>query len=330
MRFASVLFAAGGGERLRPLTAAVPKPALPLLDVPLGAFGLTALSRDAPPVVVNLSHLAGAVRAALAPFAPADRVGFLDEGAEPYGTGATLVALGERLGERVLTWSADVLTGLAPATLLEAHRASGAPATVAVRRVDRGADLALDGTTVRGFIDRRREPERSGAQFLNPAVFESEALHLLPSGRPLGLAEGLLRPLAERGALRALVFDGYWIDAGTPARYLRAALDLLDGALEPPGGAWPGTIIETAGGHAYLGPGARAEAGSLGPGAVLLRGCEVEAGARLRRCVVGPGERVPGGAALGDAIFWGGRALDVSPAERPPRTEPSSKRPQGP
>ncbi|HEX2235464.1 MAG TPA: sugar phosphate nucleotidyltransferase [Actinomycetota bacterium] len=227
--FASVLFAAGRGARLRPLSDVVPKPALPLGGAPLGARALAVLVRECPPVLVNLAHMHARVRRALAPYAPPGAVAFAVESPEPYGTGGTLAAARERLAAPVVTWNADVVTDLRPADLLGAHAAGGAPATVAVRTVDRGADLLVRDRRAIGFVDRRTSPGAAGAAFLGIAVFEPEALALLPDRRPLGLAEGLLRPLAARGRLGVHVHEGYWIDVGTPGRYARAWRDELLG-----------------------------------------------------------------------------------------------------
>lgn len=145
MEVSSVLFAAGRGKRLRPLTDRVPKPALPVLDVPLAAWGLAALSRHAPPVVVNASYLAHKVISALEATGLPGWEPFV-EGADAFGTAGTLRALRDRLGPRIVTWNADALTDLHLPDLLEAHERGGAPATLLVREVGSLADLELVDT----------------------------------------------------------------------------------------------------------------------------------------------------------------------------------------
>ena len=251
---ASVLFAAGRGERLRPLTDVLPKAALPLLDIPLGAFSLSKLAAVAWPVAVNLSHLAPQLIAALRPFAPHDRVQWFDEGPEPLGTGSTLAALADRTAGPLLTWNADVLTDLDPARLLDSHRRLGGPATVACHQVRTGADLGLQGGRITGFIDRYRRPEAGGALFLGAAVFEKDALALLAERRPSDLARGLLEPLAKSGELGLHRHEGYALDVGTVERYLRACSDLLGGLGPEPPAPWPGRVIEAGGARSYVGP----------------------------------------------------------------------------
>jgi len=311
VKVASVLFAAGSGTRLRPLTARVPKPALPVLDVPLAAGGLAGLARDVPPVVVNVSHLGVAVWDALAPWSQSDEVSFLWEKPEPYGTAGTLRALADRLDARVVTRNADALIDLEPSALVAAHDRLGAPATVAAAPVDAGADLRIAGERALELIDRRADPQRPGWLFLGMAVFERSVVGLVSDARPSGLTETLLRPLVARGDLAVHVHAGYALDVGTPARYLRASLDVLQGAAPEPV-AHPGTRVSAGAGSAYVGPGASAPRDALGPGAVLLRGARAEAGSRIESSIVWPGERVRAGTRLVGSIRALGRTLPAA------------------
>ena len=307
MTISSVLFAAGRGKRLRPLTDRIPKPALPVLDVPLAAWGLTELTRHARGTVVNASYMASDVIAALAATGVEGWAPF-DEGPEAFGTAGTLRALRDRLGPRVVTWNGDALTNLHLPELLSAHERSGAPATLLVREVEEMADLSLDGSTVSGFIDRRKTPDVAGGRFLGIAVFERAALARLPDHRPAGLGETLLRDLAESGDLNVHLFDGYLRDVGTPSDYLQASLDVLHGRGPKPPVDPPGQIVKVQGGVAYIGPDAQASPRSLGPGAILLAGARVEPDARVRHSIVMPGETVASGVQLERAI-WFGRKL---------------------
>lgn len=303
-----MLFGAGQGKRLRPLTQALPKPALPLLDVPLGAWGLAALASVAPPVVVNGSHLAARL------FEVLDGLGLegwesMIESPEAYGTAGTLAALRGRAGPRVTTWNGDLLSSLAPEALHRTHERLGRLGTIAAVEVDTGADVILEGERVTGFVDRRTHPDVAGARFIGAAVFERPALERLPSTRPAGLGETFLRDLAESGDLGVHMFDGYWNDVGTPDAYRRASLDLLYGRAPRSPVALPGDIVEIPGGRAYIGPGAHAEAATLGAGAIVLRGARVGEGASIVDAVVMPNETVPAGAVVDRTIWFGGRPL---------------------
>lgn len=298
----SVLFGAGRGKRLRPLTDRVPKPALPVLDVPLAAWSLAGLAGAAAPVVVNGSHLAGELMRSLSSLGIEGWTPFV-EAPEAFGTAGTLRALRESLGPTVLTWNGDVVTDLRPDDLLAAHPRTASPATLAVRRVESGADLAIEGGRVVRFVDRRRE-DAPGAQFLGIAAFERNALDGLPDERPAGLGETLLKALAEQGALAVHEFSGYWRDVGTPSAYLHASLDVLNGRAPGSPVTIAGEVIDVSGGFAYVGAGAEVDPASLGSGAIVLSGATVEPGAALQNCVVFPGSHVPQAAEVRDVVWF--------------------------
>lgn len=296
----AVLLAAGLGTRMRPLTGAVPKAALPVLDVPLGAFALARLDAAGLSVVVNATPATAVAAQRIARAVPDAAPEILLEDPEPYGTAGTLAALAHRLAPRVVTFNADMLCDVDVAALLDAHERSGAAATLAVRRVTSGADLTIEGGSASSFVDRRRADE-PGARFLGIAAFERDALEL-PTHRPAGLAEVVLRPLVERGDTAVFEHDGYALDVGTPARFLRASLDVLDGRAPAAPDGPPGDVVPADGGRAYVGPGAAVERASLGAGAVVLAGAIVEPGARVHRAVVWPGERVAAGCTVTGAV----------------------------
>lgn len=214
----AVLFAAGRGERMRPATDTVPKPALRVKGKPLGAYGLESLRVLGAPILVNLSWLPEIGRAALEPYAPPGTRWLLEE-PRAYGTAGTLAAVVEDLAATFVTLNADTLTDLRPEDLLATHRRIGAPATVAVVPVEVRADLEIDGERAVRFIDRRAEPGAPGFLFIGMAAFERDALApLLEPGKVAGLGEVVLRPLAERGELAVHVHDGYALDVGTHER----------------------------------------------------------------------------------------------------------------
>ncbi|MBW3595034.1 MAG: NDP-sugar synthase [Actinobacteria bacterium] len=308
MAIGSILFAAGEGKRLRPLTEDTAKPALPILDVPLGAWGLAALLRAAGPVVVNASHQAGGLEATLRRAHP-DGWELFDEGPEGFGTGGTVAALADRMSGPVVLYNGDLLSDLDPVALLATHRTRGAGITLAVRRVERGADMRLSGDEIAGFIDRRSTPDAPGAQYLGVAVIEAEVARRIPKTRPLGLGESVFGPLAGRGWLAAHVHDGYALDVGTVNRYLQANIDVLNDVAPPPPRRPPGHIKQMNGQRAYVGEGATAADASVGGGAVLLEGSTVADGARVQHAVVWRHEVVPEDVDVNDAVWIDGRSI---------------------
>ncbi len=317
MDIGSILFAAGEGKRLRPLTDDVAKPAVPILDVPLGAWGLSALVGAAPPVIVNASHQAAGLETALRRICPQGWDLFY-EGDEGLGTGGTVAALADRMKGPVVLYNGDLLSDLDVSALLLTHQERGAGITLAVRPVSSGADLRLAGSDVTGFVDRRATDSASGGLYLGVAVIEPEVALRISKAVPLGLGESVFAPLAERGWLGAHLHEGYAVDVGTIDRFLSASRDVLAGVAPTPPVGPPGTIVEVEGGSAYVGPGAEFAEGSLGPGAVVLEGAVVAEGAYVERAVVWPNEVVTPGYDVRDAIWINDRAITGPSARRAP------------
>lgn len=287
----------------------LPKPVVPLLDLPLASWALAELVASSSPVLVNAAHLPSKLVDGLAPFAPSASVEFMIERPEPYGTAGTLGALRDRLADPFVVHNADALSDLEVRSLLESHSASRAAGTIAVRLVDRGADFELDSSGAPRLVDRRRDGDARGAQYLGAAVFDRAVLELIPSERPVDLARCVLGPLAAEHRLGLYVHTGYWRDVGRLRDYLSASADLLEGRGPAPPRPWPGEIVETDGGWAYVGPGAAVTAGVLGAGAIVLGGASLGANASVRSSVVWPGERVPDGTSLAGALWALGRVL---------------------
>ena len=302
----AVLLAAGRGTRLRPLTDHVPKPALPLLDVPVGAFGLEAFRRADMRPLVNLSHLAALAERVLAPFAPEGL--WLNEPPEPFGTAGTLREADARglLDPTFVVWNGDVVAPVDPRELLEEHLRSGAAVTVVGHPVDAGADFAFAGGRATGFIDRRERADAPGVRFAGISAMSSSALSSIPPVGPAGIGESILRPLTERGEVAVVVTRESVLDVGTIRDFSKASERLLN---HPAGPVPPGTILDLDGGRSYLGPGSRAAPGVMGPGGILLEDAATEPGARVERAVVWAGDYVPAGAVVEDCVWFNGRCL---------------------
>jgi NDP-sugar pyrophosphorylase family protein len=307
MPFGSVLFSAGRGERLRPLTDEIPKPALPVLDVPLGASGLSGLLAVAPPVVVNASHLPDAIAAALGQFGEFE---LFREPRRGLGTAGTLKALEDELAPTFVTLNSDALTDLDLEVLVERHKKSGGVCTAAAIAVESGADFVGKEGRVTSFVDRRIDMQAAGYRFIGAAVFTRDILRLITEEPPLGLGESVFPPLVNRGELVLYVHDGYALDVGNPTAYMRANLDVLSGRVKLPADP-PGEIVQMHDGRAYMGPGSQVNKASLGPGAIVLRNARIGDDAAIQNTIVMPGEEVTASERLAGVIAWAGRRLRV-------------------
>jgi len=321
----AVILAGGEGTRLRPLTSTVPKPVVPLVDRPFIAYMLEWLRRHGvDDVVLSCGFLAAGVHNVLGDgSAYGMRLRYVEE-REPLGTAGAIAFARDLLDERFLVLNGDVLTDIDLTAQLARHKASGARATIALIAVEDPSAyglvrLAADGA-VRQFVEKP-SPDQIDTDLINAGayVLERDVLDLVPAGRSVSIEREVFPQLIDSG-LHGYAAAGYWLDIGTPARYLQATFDILEGNVDTAvrelldgsflavadDVACDGRIVPPA----VVGAGCRIAAGAhVGSLAVLGPGVEVGEGATVERCVVLDGTRIGAGATLRDCIVAGGARI---------------------
>jgi mannose-1-phosphate guanylyltransferase len=316
----AIVLVGGEGTRLRPLTETVPKPALTLVDRPFLAYMVEWLAgHGVTEVVLACGFLPDVLREALAGEEERAGVGirYVVE-PEPLGTaGAIRFAadqLGGELDERFLALNGDVLTDLDLSALLRAHRERRAKATLGLYPVEDSSAFGLvhsgDGGEVVAFLEKTGEP-KPGEVNAGMYVLERSVLDLIPSGRSVSIEREVFPRLVGAG-LNGLRLDGYWMDIGTPKRYLQASWDILEGEVEtrvePTS---PGALIAadaevdataTVGPRVVIGPGCSVGGGADVRESVLLRDCRVADGARVTGSILAPGAEVSAAGVIEGAV----------------------------
>ena len=316
----AIVLVGGEGTRLRPLTADVPKPAVTLVDRPFLAFAIEWLAaHGVTEIVLACGFLPDVLREALGDEErhAGVRITYAAE-PEPLGTAGAIrfaaEALDDRLDDRFLALNGDVLADLDLSALVEAHEERGAQATIALHPVEDSSAYGLvrcegDGQ-VREFLEKTGEAV-PGEINAGAYVLERSVLDLVPAGRAVSIEREVFPRLVDDG-LCARLLDGYWMDIGTPERYLQASWDILEGRVETEVEATsPGRLMAAdaevdaearLGERAVVSSGCRIEAGAEVSETVLLDGCTVGAGARVERSILAPGATVEPGAQLLDTV----------------------------
>jgi mannose-1-phosphate guanylyltransferase len=273
---------------------------------------------DVDEVIVSCGHLADGIRRALAdPAGP--RLRFVEE-PDPRGTAGAIRFAEEMLDDRFLVLNGDVLCDLDLSALAEKHRSAGARATIALYPVTDPSAYGLVRTHEDGEITEFLEkPEAdqidtdeisAGAYLLERSVLDG-----IPPDRKVSIEHEVFPRLVGSG-LYGVRLEGYWIDIGTPERYLQANWDILErradtvvaerldergllieeGAYVSPAA----TLVRPAvvGSGARIAPGAR-----VGPRAVIGPGSAVDRDARVAGSVLLAGCRVGDRATISDAIL---------------------------
>ena len=302
----AVVMAGGEGTRLRPMTASMPKPLLPIVNKPIMEHVLRLLRRHGiKETVVTVQFLASLVRNY---FGDGEEWGMVLHYATedtPLGTAGSVKNAEDLLNDGTfLVISGDALTDFDLTDLVKFHHDKGALVTVCLTRVpdplDFGITIVDDDGKVQRFLEKPTwgqvfsDTVNTGIYVMEPEVFEHVA-----GGESVDWSGHVFPRLLELGLpIFGYIAEGYWEDVGTHESYFRAQADVLSGRVEVDLDAFevsPGVWI--------------AEGADVHPEA-LLRGplyvgdyAKVEAGAELREfCVLGSNVVVKNGAFLHRAI----------------------------
>lgn len=338
----ALVLAGGEGTRLRPLTLDVPKPVMPLAGRPFLTFMLGWLRRHGiDDVVLACGFLSNGVERVLGDEWEGVRLRYVHE-QEPLGTGGPLRLAADSgvLEERFAMLNGDVLTDIDLSAQLEQHQRTGALGTLALVAVEDTSSYGVVPTResgeVEAFLEKADGPAPTNRINAGCYVLERELVERVEPGRATSIEREIFPALCGHG-LYGYQAEGYWIDIGTPERYLESTYDLLAGRVEsdlPPrdetgslvyeGGLVSGARI---GPQSVVGRHCRVGSDSVVERAVLHERVSVGSDCRLLECVlaagatVEDGARVEAGAVLGSgASVAPGRVVApgarVQPGER--------------
>jgi mannose-1-phosphate guanylyltransferase len=231
----ALILAGGQGTRLRPLTSTIPKPVVPLVGRPFISYMLEWLrNHGVDDVILGCGHMADGVRGVLGDGeALGIRLRYIEE-PEPLGTGGALKFAEDLLDERFFMLNGDVLTDIDLSAELAQHEQTGALATLALIPVEDPSAYGLvplnADNSVREFIEKPGAEQtetdliNAGAYIIERRVLERMA----PAGTNISIEREVFPTLVGNG-LYGYPADGYWLDIGTPERYLQGTFDILEG-----------------------------------------------------------------------------------------------------
>ncbi len=296
----AVVLVGGFGTRLRPLTNSIPKPMLPVGQLPiierlvmnLARGGVTevtlALGFKPEPFVEAFpsGECAGvALRYAVEP-EPLDTAGAIRFAAEAAGIDETFIVV-----------NGDVITDLDVSALVAFHRDHHAEATLHLIGVPDPSAFGVVALDADGRVERFVEkpaPGTAPSNLINAGtyVLEPSVLQRIPAGQKVSIERATFPAVVADGGLFAMATDDYWLDTGRPEYYLQANLDIVAGRRRH-------DHCDAVHGDASVAADASLDESLVGPGAT------VGARASLVRSVVLTGAVIAADAQVTDSVVMG-------------------------
>ncbi len=325
----AVILVGGEGTRLRPLTCYLPKPMVPVLNHPFLEHTIAHLGNcGVKHITLAMSYLPEVIQDY---FGDGSNLGIpLAYAVEniPLGTAGAVKNAEHYLDSTFVVLNGDVFTDLNIADMLTYHRRQGAKVTIALTRVDNPGAFGVvetnDEGRVRSFIEKPGTGQIT-SHWINAGVYilEPEVLRYVPAGSHYMFEQGLFPLLLERDELIcSYPFPGYWLDMGTPEKYLRLNGDLLlaktsstlvkelgreevdcgaDTTIHPSAKIVGPAVIGSRcrigprvhlKGPVVVGPDCHVDEGAHLESTLLWSGVTIGAGARLKQCVVSSNTRI--------------------------------------
>jgi len=320
----AILLAGGKGTRLRPLTIHTPKPIVPIFNRAFLHYQIDLLKQvpEIDEVILSLNYQPRRIEEVFGDGTDLGiKIRYVVEPV-PLGTAGAVKYAGDKLTESVVVFNGDVMTQLDLAAVIRMHRERQARATIVLTPVDNPSAYGLvetDGqNNIKRFIEKPK-PEEITTNHINAGIYvlEPDTFDRIPSEVPWSIERSYFPSLIERNeTFVAYIYNGYWIDIGTPEKYVQVHRDIMDGRFVAPPFAGltsprrciaPDVRIEegaTIGDPVFIDEGVLVKAGArLGPYAVLGRQTQVEEGAIIERAIVWPNCRIGSQSSIADAVL---------------------------
>lgn len=301
----AVILVGGEGTRLRPLTDSVPKSMVPVLNQPFLEHVIAYLKKyGVGHIILTLSYRPEVIQAY---FGDGNTMKvpltYCVENS-PLGTAGAVKNAEQYLDSTFIVLNGDVFTDLDIADMLAFHRRRKAKATIALTRVDNPCafgvvETGTDGKVIR-FIEKP-PPDKVTTHWINAGVYilEPEVLKHVPAGSHYMFEKGLFPLLLELGEpVYGYQYSGYWLDMGTPEKYLCLNCDLLSSRARS-------ALIDDAGKLSYGPDTVVHPSAQITASTVIARKCRIGSGVQIKGpAIIAPGCCIGEDAILEEVVLW--------------------------
>jgi len=261
LRMKAIIMAGGEGSRLRPLTCDLPKPMVPVMNVPIMEHIINLLKNHGiTEIGVTLMYLPQKIKDY---FGNGSHFGvnlhyFTED--IPLGTAGSVKNAGDFLDDTFIVISGDSLTDMDITKAIEFHREKKSKATIVLTRVDVPLEYGVVITDKKGAITGFLEKPSWSEVFSDTVntgtyILEPEIMDYLEYGKKTDFSQDLFPLLLDKKEpMYGYIMSDYWCDIGDLQAYLQAHYDALEGKVkintnltELKKGVWvgSGTIIDS-------------------------------------------------------------------------------------
>ncbi len=224
----AVVLAGGRGTRLAPYTNVLPKPLMPVGDMPILEILLRQLKvYGVTDVVIAVGYLASLIQAYVG---DGSRFGLnvtYSMETTPLGTAGPL-KLVQGLDDTFLIMNGDLLTSLNMGELIQFHKQHQSLATISTIVRHTQITLGVIGTDDEFNVNSYTEkPSYDFRVSMGISVLQPEVLEYIPADKPFDIPDLIKALIADNKPVKAYPFtDGYWLDIGRPEDYQKALDDI--------------------------------------------------------------------------------------------------------
>lgn len=313
----AVILVGGQGTRLRPLTVRTPKPMVPLANKPFVSYVLEHLKdHGITDIVFSMGYLPEGIKSY---FGDGGSLGvnltYVVED-KPLGTAGAVKNVQEHVeDDDFMVLNGDIITDLDLTAMIAFHQEKNATGTIALTPVKDPTNFGLVHTgkdgEVRAFLEKPSwdQIDSNMENMINAGtyVLKREVLDMIPPGVEYSFERGVFPKLVGKG-LYGFKSQAYWMDIGTPEKYLQAHYDILGKNVVTSVSECLDQDFVCLEGKVDLEPGAK-----LVPPVIIGEGSVIKAGARVgRMAIIGPGCTVASGCVIEESIIQEGSVLEES------------------
>lgn len=301
----AVIMAGGFGTRLRPLTMSIPKPMVPIANIPIMEHGVLLLAQHGiTEITVLLYYQPERIKQHFGDgSAFGVRMNYVQADAD-YGTAGSVRNAMKECTQPFLVLSGDVLTDIDLSSAIEFHEQKQSQATIILTRVEDPLHYGIVMTDSNGSITRFLEKPSWGEVFTDTIntgmyILEPETIALIPPDRDYDFGKDLFpHMLRSNMNLHGFIASGYWKDIGNLHEYQSANHDVLHKHVHV---QFNGESYQ----YGFMGSNTQVSTTVQFSGISVI-GNDVAIGhnSSIHQCIIGDGVTIGSGVQLSNCIIW--------------------------